>query len=150
MKTVIEAYHVKHGVYPEAILADKAYRNRENLKFCKERNIRLSGPKLGRPSKIDSKQQKEQEAKDAAERNPVEGKFGETKTKYGLARVMAKLKNASETIIELAFFCANVNRRLRFLLYFFSFFPEGRFRKSHLWINLDISGVLITGFLRKP
>ncbi|WP_425489450.1 transposase [Geomicrobium halophilum] len=31
------------------MLADKIYLTRENLKYCKERGISLTGPKLGRP-----------------------------------------------------------------------------------------------------
>ncbi|MDD3667057.1 MAG: IS5 family transposase, partial [Bacteroidales bacterium] len=41
---VIERYKQRTGHYPERILADKIYRNRNNLAYCKERNIRLSGP----------------------------------------------------------------------------------------------------------
>jgi hypothetical protein len=33
------------------VLADKIYRNRDNLNFCKESSIRLSEPALGRPMK---------------------------------------------------------------------------------------------------
>lgn len=62
--------------YPEAVLADKIYRNRENLQYCKERGIRLSGPKLGRPSKEEDTAQRLLAKKDASERNTVEGKFG--------------------------------------------------------------------------
>ena len=46
----VERYKDRHGHYPEAVLADRIYRNRDNLAFCKENNIRLSGPRLGRPS----------------------------------------------------------------------------------------------------
>ena len=59
----VEAYKEKHGFYPQAVIADKLYRNRNNLTYCKERNIRLSGPKLGRPSKITDKKQRQQERK---------------------------------------------------------------------------------------
>jgi hypothetical protein len=45
LKASAEKYRERHGVYPEAILADKTYRNRENIKFCKENGIRLSGPR---------------------------------------------------------------------------------------------------------
>ncbi len=38
------------GHYPERLLADPIYRTRDNRKFCKLHGIRLSGPKLGRPS----------------------------------------------------------------------------------------------------
>lgn len=36
-------YRERHGCWPEAILADTIYRNRENRKFCREHGIRLSG-----------------------------------------------------------------------------------------------------------
>jgi site-specific DNA recombinase len=48
-----------------------------------------------------------------------EGKFGEGKTAYGLNRIKAKLKETSETIIDLAFWVMNINKRLRLLLHFF-------------------------------
>jgi len=48
---IIERYKERTGFYPSRILADKIYRNRGNLTFCKERGIRLSGPILGRPPK---------------------------------------------------------------------------------------------------
>lgn len=61
----VEAYRKRYGCYPEAILADKIYRNRENLQYCKERNIRLSGPSLGRPSKHEPVTQKQLAKQDA-------------------------------------------------------------------------------------
>jgi len=51
LKEVIERYKLRTGSYPSRALADKIYRNRENIAWCKERNIRLSGPALGRPIK---------------------------------------------------------------------------------------------------
>lgn len=45
----VEQYRERNGCYPNAVLADRIYRNRENLVYCKERGIRLSGPRLGRP-----------------------------------------------------------------------------------------------------
>lgn len=46
-----ERFQEREGHYPARILADKIYRNRDNLSYCKERGIRLSGPALGRPQK---------------------------------------------------------------------------------------------------
>lgn len=46
-----ERYRERMGVYPERILADKIYRTKENRSYCRKNGIRLSGPKLGRPSK---------------------------------------------------------------------------------------------------
>jgi hypothetical protein len=37
----IENYKARTGFYPDRILADKIYRNRDNLRYCKERGIRL-------------------------------------------------------------------------------------------------------------
>lgn len=46
----VKAYRSRYGFYPEAISADKIYRNRDSLRFCKKHGIRLSGPPLGRPN----------------------------------------------------------------------------------------------------
>lgn len=35
----IERYHERNGHYPERVLTDKIYRNRENLQYCKDRDI---------------------------------------------------------------------------------------------------------------
>lgn len=116
---VVEAYREKYGVYPETVLADKLFRNRKNLAFCKKHGIRLSGPRLGRQTAQTQKAQLRQERKDASARNAIEGKFGEGKTKYGLDRIMARLQGTSETVISMVFLCMNISRRLRVLLPFF-------------------------------
>ena len=48
----VERYYKRTGHYPERVLADKIYRNRNNLGYCREHGIRLSGPALGRPKRI--------------------------------------------------------------------------------------------------
>lgn len=47
----LEKFRRRFGFYPKEVFADKIYRNRENLQFCKENGIRFSGPPLGRPPK---------------------------------------------------------------------------------------------------
>ena len=47
----IETYKNRFGHFPESVHADKIYRNRDNLRYCKKHKIRLSGPRLGRPPK---------------------------------------------------------------------------------------------------
>lgn len=48
---MVEQFREREGHYPTLVLADKIYRNRENLSYCKERGIWLSGPALvGRES----------------------------------------------------------------------------------------------------
>jgi hypothetical protein len=117
----VESYRQKHGYYPEAVQADKIYRNRDNLRFCERLNIRLSGPRLGRPlvDKVLQREQRRLERQDASERNAVESKFGEGKRRYGLARVMARLKETAESVICLQFLVMNLEHRLRVLLCFF-------------------------------
>jgi transposase, IS5 family len=113
----VEAYRQRFGYYPEAVLADQIYRNRDNLRYCKERGIRLSGPQLGRPSKKEQAEQKKQARHDASERNAVEGKFGEGKRCYGLGRIQARLQETSATVIALQLLVMNLERRLRLLLF---------------------------------
>lgn len=121
-----ERYKACYGVYPEAILADKLYRNRENLSYCKAKGIRLSGPRLGRPPKENDPLVARLEKQDAAERNEVEGKFGIGKRKYGLDRIGAKRSETSQTVISLQFIVMNLERRLPVL--FFLLFRCFKFR----------------------
>ncbi len=48
-------------VSQQSVHVDKIYRTRENLAWCKERGIRLSGLPLGRPPKNRSAELKKQE-----------------------------------------------------------------------------------------
>ena len=119
----IERYRQKHGYYPEAVMVDKIYRNRYNINYCTLRGIRISGPRLGRPKK-DEACDKKQAYIDSGIRNAIEGKFGIGKIRYGLGRVMAKLKDTSEASISLAFLAMNLVKALCDFLRFWLF---GRF-----------------------
>ena len=55
----IELYNEWYGYYPESVHADKIYQNRENRRYCKERNIRMTGKPLGRPPKETDKNKEE-------------------------------------------------------------------------------------------
>jgi IS5 family transposase len=115
----VENYKRRFGFYPKEIYADKIYRNRDNLRFCNENDIRLSGPPLGRPPKDQEvlKEQLKQERADAGIRNAVEGKFGEGKRFYSLERIMAHLQETSETVISMQLLVMNLEKRLRLLLF---------------------------------
>ncbi|WP_443670007.1 transposase [Heyndrickxia coagulans] len=115
LKESVENYYNRFGFYPEAILADKIYRNRNNLAYCKSLGIRLSGPRLGRPSKTEDKTLERVARQDASERNAVESKFGEGKRKYGLGLIRARLQETSETVVALQFLILNLERKLRVL-----------------------------------
>ena len=52
LQRAVERYRERYGCYPERIWADKIYRNRQTLAFCKEHRIRLSGPRRANRPKI--------------------------------------------------------------------------------------------------
>lgn len=117
LKASVENFKQRFGHYPEAVIADKIYRNRENIAYCKNHGIRLSGPPLGRPVKDAElrRQQYHQEREDSSIRNAVEGKFGEGKRFYGLNRIMTRLQSTSETVIAMQLLVMNLEKRLRSL-----------------------------------
>lgn len=115
LKEHIIAYKEKYGYYPKAVEADKIYRNRDNRAFCKSENITLSGPSLGRPRKGVKK-----EKENVGLRNPIEGKFGEGKRRYGMGRIMARLAETSETTIGILVLVMNLEKRLRLLFDLFT------------------------------
>lgn len=94
LKEYVENYRKRYGYYPQKVLVDKLYANRKNRRWLKEEGIKISAKPLGRPS-----------AKAVAnhvrpgERNPIEGKFGQAKTAYGMNRVRAKLAGTSQSWI---------------------------------------------------
>jgi hypothetical protein len=117
LKASAEKYKERHGVYPEAILADKTYRNRDNISFCKENGIRLSGPRLGRPKASEIEADREQAYKDSCERNIVEGRIGIDKQRYGLDRIYARLEPTGEVEAAMNVLCMNAAHVLRSLLH---------------------------------
>jgi len=111
----IEAYYRRLGCYPQSVHADKIYRTRDNLRFCKQHGIRLSCPPLGRPPAQTEKQQEiEQQARrDELDRIPIEGKFEQGKPRFSLARIMCKLYMTSEVDILVALVVMNLKKWLK-------------------------------------
>jgi len=116
----IARYREHYGCYPECILVDKIYRNRQTLALCKEHGIRLPGPALGKPLKNRNltRLAKKQEYQDSCDRNAVEGVFGTGKTAYGLARVMARLWETACCVIGVALLLLNLTKSLKVTLCF--------------------------------
>lgn len=127
---VIERYKQCTGHYPERLLADKIYRNRNNLAYCKERNIKLSGPALGRPRK-DAIIDKKAEYRDNADRVEVERAFSLAKGSYGLGLIRTKLEETTRGSIVLSILVMNINRKLKMFLrlIFISIFSRFKIRK---------------------
>lgn len=72
LQEMAEWFRERERHYPSRILADKIYRNRENLNYCKAHGIRLSGPALGCPRKGETRD-KVQDYRDECER--LDNKF---------------------------------------------------------------------------
>ncbi|WP_085961791.1 IS5-like element ISCysp16 family transposase [Crocosphaera chwakensis] len=126
LKEQVEKYREMFGYYPESVHVDKIYRTRENRNWCKERGIRISGPKLGRPPKNVSEEEKKQARSDESFRNAIEGKFGQAKSSFSLNLVMTKLPETSETSIAITFLVVNLSRLLR------------QFLSLYLWLFINI------------
>jgi transposase, IS5 family len=105
----IEHFKERTGNYPERVLADQIYRTRENRGFCKLHGIRLSGPKLGRPSLTKQPaKEKKQEYQDNTDRIEVERSFSLSKRCYGLGLIRTKLYDTTLTSIALSVFVTNL------------------------------------------
>lgn len=92
MMDYIEKYKIRFGYYPKEVLADQIYCTRANRKALKLIGIKLLAKPLGRPPAVSNHVR-------PGERNPIEGKFGQAKTAYGLDRIHARLIGTSESMI---------------------------------------------------
>ena len=101
MMNYVEQHCGRFGYYPRELLADQIYCTRENRAALKEKGIKLLAKPLGRPSAV-------QIHVSPGERNPIEGKFGQAKTGYGLNRIKARLRGTSETWIACIFLVLNL------------------------------------------
>lgn len=101
MMDYIEKFRKRFGCYPREVLADQIYCTRVNRAALKELGIKLLAKPLGRPSAVSIHLS-------PGERNPIEGKFGQAKTAYGLDRIKARLQGTSESWIATIFLVLNL------------------------------------------
>ena len=110
----VEAYKIRHKHYPEKVLVDPLYGTRENRKYLKAKGIHYAGKPLGRPkketdeNKAQLKLEKQQRHNDYCQRIPIEGKFGQGKSAYGLDKIKAKTAKTSFAWINSIFFVMNL------------------------------------------
>ena len=115
-----EWFREREGYYPSRILADKIYRNRENLNDCKAHGIRLSGPALGRPRKGETRD-KVQDYRDECERVEVERRFSLAKRICGMGLVSAKLRETVAHVIAMSVLVLNLRKIQRAFLQLLAF-----------------------------
>lgn len=116
LQEMAERFYQREGHYPARILADKIYRNRENLSYCKAHGIRLSGPALGRPRKGETRD-RTQDYRDECERVEVERRFSLAKRKCGMGLVTAKLRETAAHVIAMSVLVLNLRKIQCALLY---------------------------------
>ncbi len=133
----VRRYKERYGHYPEVLLADTVYGTRKNRKFMKEKGIRFAGKPLGRPKKQTEKNRKQLKAEKAQRREeycqriPIEGKFGQGKNGYGLARIRAKTRQTAESWMRAIFLVMNLAAlSKRLALFLFSIACQKIFRPS--------------------
>ena len=109
LQKAVENYKDRTGHYPERVLVDQIYRTRANREYCKGRGVRMSGPKLGRPSK-NNEQDKAIEYQDNVDRIEVERTFSLSKRCYGMGLIKTKLEETTTTTIALSILATNLFR----------------------------------------
>jgi len=104
-----------YGCYPKKFLGDRIYLTRKNRKYLKEKGIEIYGKPLGRPPKESTEipAQKYRKKIKAAQRNHVEGKFGQGKRGYRLNNIKARLPETSESWVNAIFFVMNLVKLLQ-------------------------------------
>lgn len=145
----VETFRTRFGYYPESVHADQVYRTRANCSWCKTHGIRLSGPPLGRPKKDQTVKAhlKKQARQDESVRVAIEGKFGQAKRRFSLARVMPKLAQTAQSAIAITFLVLNLERwlcqllSLLFWLYYFGHQALKSFEGGNEVPNLRIDEV---------
>ena len=130
-------YKERTGHYPRRVLVDQIYRTRDNRSFCKEHNIIMSGPKLGRPSK--DRNSSKEEYQDNTDRIEVERFFSTGKRCNGAGLIMTKLEETTLSSIALSILVTNlfaVDLGGIFLLYFLDDITDGK--KEHYILIEDM------------
>ena len=110
LKSILDAYKYRHGCYPSRVLVDQIYRTKANIAFCKENGIRLSGPKLGRPTS-DTRQKKKDAkiaAKDNVDRIQIERYFSTAKRRNGMGLITKKREDTSLSTIAMSVLTTNI------------------------------------------
>lgn len=115
LEEAVEQYKKTYGNYPEVVIADQIYGNRNNRNFLKSKEIRFSGKQLGKPPATDTpeklaqqKKQKQTTKQESGQRNEVEARFGTSKNIYELNQVRAKTDETATSWVAAIIFLTNV------------------------------------------
>jgi len=116
----IERYHERFEFYPESFTSIRFIRRVKSSLLSIEGYSAVRAA-LGRPLE-DAERLKAHQAicrQDEIDRIPIEGKFGQGKRRFTLARIMAKLVITSETVIMVSFMVMNLEKILNGIIFCF-------------------------------
>lgn len=135
LKDVVENYKKRTGRYPKGVLADRAYRTKENRAYCEERGIAMSGRKPGRPPEDDKERRRAEKAerKNDVDRIEVERFFSRDKRRFGAGLIMTRLSSTTLGSIALAVLVANLFGAGLSFLSFISWTRQSERRLSISW-----------------
>jgi hypothetical protein len=124
LMNTVEQYKTRFGYYPKEVLVDKIYCTRDNRTKLKDLGIVLVAKPLGRPKAVQNHIR-------PGERNPIEGKFGQAKTAYGMNRIKARLQQTSESWIATIIMVLNLVKLTGLVPYWVKLFTysASRFNK---------------------
>lgn len=113
LQDACERCRERTGHYPERVLEDQIHRNRKNRRYCREHGIRMSGPKLRRPSTEPmSREERRIEYADNTDRIEVERSFSLSKRCYSLGLIRTKTEITTFSAISLSILTTNLFRIL--------------------------------------
>jgi len=105
----LEAHERRFDELPEEVIMDQLYGSRDNRDHLREKGIRTSVKKLGRPSTDDaSASERRWRKRKQRERNRIEGAIGNGKTCYDLGAVRARTPRTESSWIQMALFSRNL------------------------------------------
>ena len=105
-QNAVENFKKRTGHYPERVLVDQIYRTKKNRDYCKLHDIRMSGPKLGRPSS--DTDDKKIEKQDNVDRIEIERFFSLAKRCNGMGLIMTTLPETVMTSVALSVLVTNL------------------------------------------
>ena len=109
LKESLAAHQRRFGELPKEVIMDQIYGSRDNRDVLRDKGIRTSVKKLGRPS-VDEASASETRwrKRKQRERNRIEGAIGNGKTCYDLGLVRAKTPKTESSWIQMALFSRNL------------------------------------------
>jgi len=111
LKMAVENFKERFGHYPEQVLGDTIYGNRNNREFLSVNRIEFLGHKLGRRPKLTTEIRKRK--KESMKRNQIEGAFGLGKRRFGMDLIKARRADTSASWISTILFVMNLVHWLR-------------------------------------